>query len=151
MTDRAWTRMDFMQSRDLATSPSDDVMRAQHDVMGGTISHSSRWTPNLLLSEGRSEWAPYEVSTLQRTEVPNCGKRRRKKHRLPPLTLWSTEVRQEGWRHRLDYDVTKQGPFLSTSSLIHVYIKLYHALSKNEPNKKKEHLWEVPNIKKMLK
>ena len=36
----------------------------------------------------------------------------------------------------------------------HLY-KLYHALSNNkngiEPNKKKEHLWEVPNIKKKKK
>ena len=83
--------------------------------------------------------------------VGTCSGPRCLTTRLPASDLWPMEVTQEGWRHRLDYDVMKQVDLsLSPLHLFKSNILYTWYCSNKKPNKKKELLREVPTLKKNI-
>ena len=114
-----------------------------------TISHLSRWALNLLLSEGEARSARTSKQS-ERANGANSGKRR-------PKDTGCLSLITDHWRlDKVDDFInsamtswSKNGLFYLSSSLIQHYIMYTCNWVIQKMNKKKEHLWELPTLKKM--
>ena len=135
--------------RDHATSPSDDVMRAQHDVIGW-----KDFTPKSMDAQPAT-WVKDGPTGSKQSASRSwvCRKRYRKsrpKSRLQVSDQWRLDKKDDVIDSAMISGYKWSIPV--SPSLVQIYIYIYICimqLSKNlKSNKKKEHLWEVPTLKK---